>query len=440
MRRNTIRLLTAGLAAVFLLTACRNNDTVSPEAEPTAAAEATPVPTAEAEPTEEPEPTEVPAPTEVPVEDSGMVEVKYATQMALPDNEAFAFTKDMKVGWNLGNCFDAHDSGCADEMDYETVWCGAKVTKELIHTMKEAGFKTIRVPVSWHNHVDGNNNISEKWMNRVEEVIGWICDEDMYAIINIHHDNDDAFYPSYDKLDKSKKYVTAIWKQVAERFADYDEHVIFETLNEPRQVGTDHEWWIDDKTADYAKEAFDCVNQLNQAAVDAIRANGKGHNPDRYILVPGYCAAPEFETYDDFKIPNDSAENRIIISAHAYTPYNFALNISGTDKFSIKGGNGTGDIDYFIKSLHRSFISKGIPVVITEWGSLDKNNLESRLDFTAYYVATAAHYGIPTVLWDNNAYKSSGENFGIIDRATLEWRFPEIKDQLIYSATSTWGE
>ena len=174
--------------------------------------------------------------------------------------------------------------------------------------------------------------------------------------------------------------------------------------------------------------------------MDTIRANGRGHNSDRYILVPGYCAAPEFETYKDFKIPDDTADNRIIISAHAYTPYDFALNKGGTKTFSIKDQNGTGDIDAFIRKLHGSFIIKGIPVVITEWGSLDKSNLESRLDFTAYYVATAANYGIPTILWDNNAYKTDGENFGIINRAALEWRFPEIKDQLIHSADLGWGD
>jgi endoglucanase len=432
-------ILSAGLAAVFLLTACKNNDTVTPIAEPTAAAEATPVPTVEAEPTKEPEPTEAPTPTQAPAENSGLVDYHIAIKASVPENEALAFTRDMRIGWNLGNCFDAHDSGCADEMDYETAWCGAKVTKELIHSMKEAGFNTIRVPVSWHNHIDADNNISEKWMNRVEEVVGWVIDEGMYAIINIHHD-DDQFYPSYDKLNASKKYVKDIWTQVADRFADYDEHVIFETLNEPRHVGKDYEWWINDKEADYAKESFDCINQLNQIAVDTIRADGKGHNSDRYILVPGYCAAPEFETYKDFKLPDDTADNRIIVSAHAYTPYDFALNKGGTKEFSISGQKGTGDIDSFIRKLHGSFIIKGIPVVITEWGSLDKDNMESRLDFAAYYIVTAANYGIPTVLWDNNAYKTDGENFGIINRATLEWIFPEIKDQLIYSAELGWGE
>ena len=224
MKKNSLRLVFCGMAAVMLLTACKGE------------AVSTGAPT----PTEAVVPTEAPTPTEVPAVNSGLIDYHAAIKASVPENEAMAFTRDMRVGWNLGNTFDAKDSGCADEMDYETVWCGAKTTKELIHTMKEAGFNTIRVPVSWHNHIDGNNTISEKWMNRVEEVVGWITDEGMYAIINIHHD-DDYFYPSYAKLEGGKKYVKDIWTQVSERFADYDEHVIFETLNEPRQVGKDYE-------------------------------------------------------------------------------------------------------------------------------------------------------------------------------------------------------
>ncbi|MCR4585439.1 MAG: glycoside hydrolase family 5 protein [Lachnospiraceae bacterium] len=441
MKNRIIRIITAFMAAAVLLAGCGKTELPQTQSKPEESITAEPgVTPEEAEPTEAPKPTEEPTPTEAPAEDNGLVDVRLAIKGTVPESEAMAFTRDMRVGWNLGNTFDARDSDCADEMDYETVWSGAKTTKELIHTMKEAGFNTIRVPVSWHNHIDANNRISEKWMDRVEEVVGWITDEGMYAIINIHHD-DDYYYPSYARLDSGKKYLKDIWTQVAERFADYDEHVIFETMNEPRQVGTDYEWWIADKEADYAKECFDCINQLNQVAVDTIRANGKGHNNERYIMVPGYCAAPEFEMYKDFKVPDDpGAADHIIISAHAYTPYDFALNKSGTSEFSIKGQKGTGDIDYFVRGLHRTFIIKGIPVVISEWGSLDKKNLESRLDFTAYYVTMAANYGMPTVIWDNNAYNTDGENFAIINRETLEWRFPEIRDQLIYSASQGWGE
>ncbi len=368
----------------------------------------------------------------------GIVKVAKRAPLEIPDNEALSFIRDLEIGWNLGNTFDASEcTWLSDEMGYETAWCNAKTTEGLIKELKNAGFKTIRIPVSWHNHIDENYNISKAWMDRVEEVVGWALAEDMYVIINIHHDNTEQYeYPSYAKLDQSKAYVTKIWSQIADRFADYDEHLIFETMNEPRQVGTNNEWWID-VNSDLGKECMDCINQLNQAIVDTIRANGKGYNTSRYIMAPGYCASPDYVIADDFKLPDDSkatAENRIIVSVHAYTPYNFALNQGdgSTDVFAIKGKKGTEDIDYFMKNLYEKFVSQGIPVLIGEFGALDKDNTESRMQFAAYYTYTARHYGMTALFWDNNAYKTDGENFRLIDRNSLTWIFPEIVDQMMY--------
>ncbi len=375
--------------------------------------------------------------------------IKFNKDNAVVDNgnktfnerKAIDVVRDMTTGWNLGNTFDASNcsSYVSNELDYESAWCGVKTTKELISEIKNAGFKSIRIPVSWHEHVDANYNISEAWLSRVEEVVGWAYDEGMYVILNIHHDNDENHeYPSYAKLDQSKKYLTAIWRQLADRFADYDEHLIFETMNEPRLVGTDVEWWIDEES-EIGLEALDCINQLNQAIVDTIRDNGKGYNKTRYIMTPGYCASPNFALSDAFKLPDDSkadAENRIIVSVHAYTPYNFALNQNkndgATDNFSISGKKGTDDIDWFMSNLYNKFVLKGIPVIIGEFGALDKNNLNARMEFTAYYIATARHYGMSAFVWDNNAYLTDGENFRLIDRSNCGWVFPEIVDQMMY--------
>ena len=435
--------LSIALITAVSLSAC-NGAEVTPAAPTEAPTRAEAGPTeAEAAPTEAPTaaeatPTEAPAYPVSNVPD-GIVQLNAQDRIAaIPDNDAMEFTRDMKAGWNLGNAFDAYNCDwLSDPLDYESAWCGAKTTKELIHAIKDAGFNTIRIPVSWHNHLDGSWNIDSRWMDRVQEVVDWAYDEGMYVIINIHHDNEKGFeYPSYDQLDNSKKYISKIWTQIAERFADYDEHLIYETMNEPRQVGTDHEWWINDTSSTVAKECFDCVNQLNQTAVDTIRSVDKGYNTSRYIMCPGYCASPEFELVSDFKLPDDSmasADNRIILSVHAYTPYSFALDMSGTSSFDISKSSSTDDIDSFMRRIYNSYVIKGIPVVISEYGALDKNgNLDSRMQFTAYYVATATHYGMPTILWDNNAINTSGENFQIIDRASLNWSFPEIRDQIIY--------
>ena len=169
-------------------------------------------------------------------------------------------------------------------------------------------------------------------------------------------------------------------------------------------MGTNNEWWIN-VSSDVGKECMDCVNQLNQTIVDVIRDNGKGYNTSRYIMAPGYCASADYVIADGYKLPEDpkaTAENRIIVSVHAYTPYNFALNqgSGSTDVFDIKTKKGTGDIDGFMKKLYDKFVSQGIPVLIGEFGALDKNNIDSRMQFAAYYTYNARHYGMSCLFWE----------------------------------------
>ena len=228
------------------------------------------------------------------------------------DSTAVDFVENMKIGWVLGNTFDAYtDENKADEMAYESDWCGIVTTKEMIDAVKAAGFETIRIPVSWHNHVsdDGKYTISEAWLNRVQEVVDYAMDNDMYIILNIHHDNSTKYmYPSQEYLEQSKAYVGSIWTQVAERFADYDEHLIMESLNEPRLVDTNYEWWLDLNNQECV-EAVQCINELNQVFVDTVRASG-GYNADRYLLVPGYDASLQGATNEYFELPQDTAENQ----------------------------------------------------------------------------------------------------------------------------------
>jgi len=357
----------------------------------------------------------------------------------LPENEAIDFVRNMKAGWNLGNTFDAVSDGGyneATEMKIESSWCGVATTKEMIDEIKKAGFNTVRIPVSWHNHLtDGNFTISQKWLDRVKEVVDYAISNDMYAIINIHHDIDKAYYyPSSECLENSKRYISSIWTQLCQKFGDYDNRLIFESVNEPRLAGTNYEWWFDKNSAQCI-DAANCINELNQLFVDTVRASG-GNNASRYLMCPGYSASASSALMDEFKLPKDSVQNRLIVSVHAYTPYNFALqgpNESGSKSdFKASNSSDTGEITSFMDSLYQKFISNGIPVVIGEFGARDKNsNTQARIDFSAYYVACARANGITCCWWDNNAFSGSGENFGIFDRRTLTWKYPEIKDAII---------
>ena len=356
-------------------------------------------------------------------------------QLELPDNAALKFVEDMKIGWSLGNTLDATTNSKTDELSVEKSWCGYYTTEQMVLDVKNAGFNTIRVPVTWHNHVDKDFNISKVWLDRVQEVVDYGYKNGMYVILDIHHDSDKKYiYPDNEHYESSEKYIKKIWEQLSERFKDYDEKLIFETQNEPRLIGTPSEWWIQDGS-DIAKETIGCINKLNQAAVDTIRASG-GNNAERYIMVPSYCASYSYAVSELFVMPKDTADNKIIVSVHAYTPYNFALQAptdkGSSNKFVIGAKPCCGEIDTLFAELYKKFTSKGVPVVIGEFGARNKSdNLEARVNFSAYYIAKARSVGISCCWWDNNAFYGNGELFGIYDRSTNTWPFPEIVSALM---------
>lgn len=349
-------------------------------------------------------------------------------QRELPESEGLSFVKKLKLGWNLGNTLDANKR-TSEESASETAWGAPMTTEEMIKAIKNAGFNTLRLPVTWHTHMDENYKITEYWMGRVKEVVDYAYNNGMYVILNIHHDTDiKYYYPSYDTLDNTKKYSKEVWTQICETFKDYDERLIFESINEPRLIGTSNEWWVD-TNSDLGKEVIDCIMQVNQEFVDIVRASG-GNNDKRYLMAPSYCASPAFACADSFSLPDDPAD-RIIASVHAYEPYDFALSDKmEASKFDPERMGRL--IDKVMDGLYDKFTSKGIPVVIGEFGSRNKNeNTESRIAHAGYYVASARAAGISCVWWDNNAFTGNGELFGLYNRSEMDWTYPDIALALI---------
>ena len=344
--------------------------------------------------------------------DLGDINAQALSGDTLKNADTEAILEDMGLGWNLGNSLDAtRGSG----LGTETSWSNPKTTQALIDKVKSLGFNTVRVPVSWGKHVSGSNyTIDSAWLARVKEVVDYCYKNDMYVILNIHHDTKSSasasgagYYPRSSAYSSSEKFVTSVWSQVAEYFKDYDYHLIFETLNEPRLIGTSYEWWFSKwSVPSEVKDAIDCINKLNQKAVDTIRATGS-NNRGRLIMCPGYDASIDGATVSGFKLPTDISgnKNRIAVSVHAYSPYNFAMNIdtskgaTSTYSSSIKE-----ELQSLFSTLKSNFRDKGIPVVIGEFGSTDKNNTAERVKWATDYTALAKKNNIPCVLWDNNAF------------------------------------
>ena len=359
-----------------------------------------------------------------------MCVTQVASAAELSGNTATELVSFIGTGWNLGNTLDA--TGGGNSLYSETSWGNPKTTKAMIDAVKKQGFNTVRVPVSWGNHTTGNNfTIDSQWLARVKEVVDYCIDNDMYVILNIHHDTSTQYYyPSSKYKTQSVKFVKSIWTQVAKYFKDYDQHLVFETLNEPRLVGTGDEWWFNvNYPNDNVRDSISVINTLNQTAVDTIRAAG-GKNNDRCIMVPGYGASIDGCTTSTFKLPNDSTPNRLIVSVHAYTPYNFALNANGTAEFK---NNLKSEVDYLYSTIKSHFIDKGIPAIIGETSASNKNNKAERLKWAQYYMGKSAEYGVPCMLWDNNVFNGSdkGECHGHLNRSTLKWYDKAFVDAVI---------
>ena len=189
-------------------------------------------------------------------------------------------------------------------------------------------------------------------------------------------------------------------------------------------VGTDMEW------SEGNQDAYDVINAVNAAFIETVRSSG-GNNPKRHLMIPGYAAKYSDTVLQNLLIPEN--DDKIIVSVHAYTPYNFALNKSGGKKFSSEKASATRDIDDMVRSLKENLVDKGIAVIIGETGAMDKDNLESRVDWAQYFTKSARSIGVPCVWWDNHAF-TSGETFGMLKLTTLEWQYPEVLEAFVNGA------
>ncbi len=316
--------------------------------------------------------------------------------------------KNLRIGWNLGNTLDAPDG--------ENSWGQPTTTPEMMAALKDLGFNLIRVPVSWHKHMDKENVIDEEWMDRVQEIVDYAISLDMYVIINSHHDND-QYYPSKRIFESSgEEWFRAVWTQVAERFKDYDQHLIFEAMNEPRLSGTNHEWWCDTNSAE-CLEAVDIINKNNQIFVDAVRASG-GRNTDRILMMSCYCGNGDYAAFEHFVIPTDTVEDRLMLSYHAYTPYNLAM---GTDPNVTQfDANGEKEVNWVFQKIKAKFLDAGIPAVVTEMGCINKGNDFERYKWGKYYISKGKEYGVTCVWWDNQHNSFGEETYALFDRTNLK--------------------
>jgi len=334
---------------------------------------------------------------------------------------ALDFAKNMGAGWNLGNTLDAvlARGATANVNRQETSWGNPETSRDMIKLLSDSGFKTLRIPITWERFIGPAPNyiIDKNLIDRVQEIVDWAFEFNMHVIINTHHESWN--FPSTENV-AAWRIVTALWHQVASRFAGYSEKLIFENMNEPRLTGTEYEW------RGGTPEARGVINDWNSLFIDTVRATGY-NNEKRFLLIPTHAASGENDVINDMWVPEN--DDRVMVSIHAYTPYDLVLNTrSSRNTFDPKNNNDTKDIDSLFNRLNRRFISQGTAVVMGETGMLNKDeNTKDRAAWADYYTSVAASVGIPCIWWDNGIKATtSNEAFGIMNRRIPEWHFPEI--------------
>ena len=339
------------------------------------------------------------------------------------DMTAQEIVNEMTIGWNLGDTLDVcnadrNGDGQADETAEEvdeTLWGNVRTTKELFVNLKKDGINAVRIPVTWRDHLGDapEYQIDEDWMNRVEEVVRYAYEEEMYVIINVHHDGGgDPDFGAWirnasnsEEKDVVLEKYTAIWKQIAERFINYSDYLIFESMNE---VG------FDDLESE---DAYALLNELNQTFVDVVRKTG-GNNAERHLLIAGYWTDIEATCNDLFQMPEDTVSDRLILSVHYYTPWEFCTtNIQNTWGSAADRKLMHEKID----AIHEKFTENGIPVIIGEYGFGGGNDKASCIYFTENLVKYCHDRNIATFLWDN------GQCY---DRTSMQWRLDGLPDAL----------
>ena len=308
---------------------------------------------------------------------TSLTTVNSADDGVMRDITTMELVRDMGVGINLGNTMES----CGDWIaqwgaggyaagtveSYEVAWGSPVITKDVIDGYASEGFGVVRIPVAWSNLMGDNYQISDEYFARVKQLVDWVIDADMYAVINIHYDSGWMNNLPTDP-DGCKNRFKAMWEQIADYFKDYSDYLMFESQNE--ELGWDSIWNQWSGTAEQKAQSYAYVNEVNQLFVDTIRASG-GNNNERHLLISGYKTDITLTCDTLFEMPDDPA-NRCAVSVHYYTPAGFAILETDADWAECRETWGTdadfAELENNMELMKTTYIDKGIPVIIGEYG------------------------------------------------------------------------
>ena len=340
---------------------------------------------------------------------------------------ALEATRLMGNGINLGNTLEACDNNVGIKtnapLSYETYWGQPKTTQAMIDGMKAAGFDTIRIPVAWMTNAthlyEGDYTIDAGYMDRVEEVVRYARKAGMYVIINDHWDG--GWYGMFGSESAETRALAmeaykGMWQQIAERFRDYSDYLIFESANEELGGRFDENspLYCSDSVVTYLTddERYALTNEINQTFVDVVRATG-GNNATRFLLIAGYSTNIDQTCDDRFQMPKDTADSKLMVSVHYYDPWSYCGASSAAS--ATKWGK-VSDYEYLDQQLAKmtKFTEAGYGVVIGEYGALPGSDglKDNTLAYHTAFLDACTKYNLTNCLWDcSGLYKRVSQTF-----------------------------
>lgn len=356
--------------------------------------------------------TPVPAPAPAP---SGM-----------RDLTSLQLARLMGAGWNLGNALEA--------IGGETAWGNPATTQTLMDAVKAAGFRTVRIPVSWKQYADANDTISATWLARVAEVVGFAQKAGLFAMVNIHWDGG-WMQPTYAAQAMANARITRFWTQIAHHFKGHDDTLLFAGTNEVMVEG------------DYGTPKAEYVavqNGFNQQFVSAVRATG-GNNAVRHLVVQGFNTNID-HTVAFAVMPTDTVKDRLMMEVHYYDPYNFTLNekssiwqwgAGATDPKATEPWGGEAHADAQFQKMKTAYVDKSIPVILGEFGAIRRTEYPGaeayRLAWNRHVARSAAQRGLVPVYWDAGA-ATENHSMGLFNRTTGAQVHPDLIRALVDAA------
>ena len=331
-------------------------------------------------------------------------------QSNLPiQKSAIEIVNEMGFGYNLANSFDCYNNSIEINNPNEqiTLLGNPIPTQKMINNIKKNGFKTIRFPVTWAKFIDNLGNVNPQWMLRVKEVVKWIINKNIYCILNIYHDSDIGNW-IYDELNGKDKYFY-LWKQIAEEFKDFNEYLLFESMNQPNFI--DNYWNF----------KYDIYYNFTQGFIDILRKSG-GFNSQRLLIISGY------QYLEPLPLPLNDTANKLAVSFNYYEPFWFT---SDNSLYYLEWGRENEYKTLFndFEKLKENYIDKGIPIILSEIGvktESKKNILSIREYLYTLFSLSFDYSGLVCCLQDTSNKIFGDMNF--YDRETDKWHDDKIKD------------